>query len=170
MNDLRCSKISFNIISIKPINHEQRQTKTTRRCKRFPRRNHRIIERHQGRRTGCLRQHARKPPIIGQRLPYDRRHRCNRQKPSLPSRRLNSISMKLPHKNNRAACTGSFVRSIILYLHEPLKSNVMTIEELVKQLLSTRCESFRTARHNRTCRGRYATRAEIDYFSTELCG
>ncbi len=34
MNDLRCSKISFNIISIKPINHEQRQTKTTRRCKK----------------------------------------------------------------------------------------------------------------------------------------
>ena len=35
MNDLQCSKISFNIISIKPINHEQRQTKTTRRCERF---------------------------------------------------------------------------------------------------------------------------------------
>nr|DAI91162.1 MAG TPA: hypothetical protein [Caudoviricetes sp.] len=29
--------------------------------------------------------------------------------------------MKLPHKNNRATCTGPFVRSIILYLHEPLK-------------------------------------------------
>ena len=124
MNDLQCSKISFNIISIKPINHEQRQTKTTRRCERFTGRNHLILKRHQGRRTGCLRQHARKPPVIRQRLPHDRCHRYYLTKLSLPSRRRSSTSTKLPHKNNKAACTGSFVRTIILYLHEPLKATL----------------------------------------------
>lgn len=43
---------------------------------------------------------------------------------SLPSRRRSSTSTKLPHKNNKAACTGSFVRTIILYLHEPLKATL----------------------------------------------
>ena len=40
----------------------------------------------------------------------------------------------------------------------------------VKQLLSARGKSLRTARHHRTCRSRTATRAEIEHYGTELCG